>query len=78
MRKKKKLGLNEAANQLAAVVEKHLQELSPAERKRRLKKAHSRILTAVARKKIRESAGSLSRSSTPDGMAPNLLAARSR
>ena len=76
--KKKEISLNQAANQLAAIIEKHLKKLPPVERKRRIKKAHNRVLRAVARNKIRELSVDPSRSSTPDGMAPNPLAAHSR
>jgi len=76
--KKKELSLDQAANQLAAIIEKHLEKLPPAERKRRIKKAHNRVLRAVARNKIRKLSVDPSRSSTPGGMAPNPLAARGR
>ena len=76
--KKGKLSTSQAANQLAAIIEKHLEKLPPLERKRRIKKAHNRVLRAVARKKIRDLSDGLSKSSRPGDTAPNPLAARSQ
>jgi hypothetical protein len=50
---KKELDIDEAAKQLAVIVETHLKSVSPAERKRRIKKGHSRVLRTMARKAVR-------------------------
>jgi hypothetical protein len=75
---KKPLTLNEAADQLATIIEKHLDKLPASERKRRLNKGHDRILRAVARKKTRNLPLSSSKSSKQLDTAANRLVARSQ
>lgn len=75
---KKPLTLDEAADQLTAIIEKHLEKLPPSERKRRIKKAHDRVIRAVARKKIRDLPSTASKSSGQRGTSGNRLVARSR
>ena len=77
MRKKKKLGLSEAANQMAEIFEKHLEKLSPAERKRRTLKAHTRLVARLAKKRASKSSESLSKSSEVDYVPPVRFVARS-
>ena len=54
MKKKKqnKLSVNQAANKIADIIGKHLEPLPPAERRRRISKAHARVVKAVAKKKV--------------------------
>jgi len=50
MKKESKLNIDQAADRLAAIIDKHLEPLSPSERKRRIKKAHDRVKRTVAKK----------------------------
>lgn len=75
---KKPVTLDEAANQLTTIIEKHLEKLPPSERKRRIKKAHERIIRAVARKKIRDLPLKSSKPSKQLGTLVNRLTVGSR
>lgn len=48
---RKKLTLDEAVDKLSAIIEKHLKHLPPAERRRRIKRAHDRLVERLAEKR---------------------------
>ena len=78
MKKERKLDIDQAAVRLAAIIDKHLEPLSPAERKQRIKKAHARVQRAVAKRMAGDLSESFSKSSQPGGKVPSRLIARSR
>ena len=51
MAKRKKSAVAQTADHLAAIIEGHLSKLSPQERRKRINKAHDRVLRAIASRK---------------------------